>query len=447
MKESGFRSQQRINEVLAQLARVVPYDRAAVVLIEGGMVHLFGSAQPRTSLAPLPPEVPLSEAPPLAHLIRTGRPLIIPETADSPLWARGAVVAYGRPEVRSWIGIPLFDDDVAPFGALLLDHCTPGTFGGVQSEMAASFAAHIATLLTNLRLAQALEEQSEVLRLLTETGRDVGRHLDTATPLVHLCRAVAEVLVRRRLVVRLWAGTVRNDRRLVLRATATGGPEVPIEALRVEEASAIPLPEMLGTLHLPLHFPDFSTIPPTDAMRQLMLALGGDAVTSLVVVPLTEGEAPLALLIIGGSPQFEITAIEQELISAVAGQAAVALLNSRVIGQMQSTLSELERAQRLLVERERRAAVSATSATVAHEVNQRLTAIMVAAGLIKRYLGGGTELTTAQAILFARRIETEVRRAGLFIQRLVEISTSSTVPYIAESRLELLDIEEEKKAT
>ncbi|MEJ2706520.1 MAG: GAF domain-containing protein [Anaerolineales bacterium] len=154
-----------LDRLLDQAARLVPYDAASVLMVEGDQARLartvgFGLFH-LTLRDDQFPVFHIPETPNLKQLVETQRPMIIPDIRNYPHWRHLDLSNH----TRSWIGIPVIDQKqvVALF---TLDKAEPNFYQPEHAEHLSIFAGQAALALQNARLfeeAQARASQMEAL--------------------------------------------------------------------------------------------------------------------------------------------------------------------------------------------------------------------------------------------------------------------------------------------
>ena len=138
---------------------------------------------------------------------------------------------------------------------------------------------------------------------------------------------------------------------------------------------------------------------------------------ALLVPVLLEGE-PAAIIVVGEKFSGEVFDPEElELLEALASQAAIALRNARLYGELGAQLDELQRTQAQLVQSAKLAAIGELAASVAHEINNPLTVVSGLSQLMQQ--------TVPPDSHEAQRLSTivgETQRAGRIVRDLLDFS-------------------------
>lgn len=151
-----------LGQILDQIGRVVPYDGANVMWLEGGYARVIqqrGYERVGTASATARVRMSIADTPNMRRLYETRRPHFVSDTRADAEWLSLDLTGW----IRSWMGAPIIvRGDVVAF--LSLDSEMPGFYTGEQVELLAAFAAHAAVAIENARLfaeAQRAYEESK----------------------------------------------------------------------------------------------------------------------------------------------------------------------------------------------------------------------------------------------------------------------------------------------
>lgn len=121
----------------------------------------------------------------------------------------------------------------------------------------------------------------------------------------------------------------------------------------------------------------------------------------------------------------EFSKEDERLVVTLAAQAAVAIENARLVGQLQRSLDELRQSQDLLVRQEKLASLGRLAAGLAHELNNPLSSVAGFAEALQRRVQeapgpGGLDLAEIREYLGT--IQTEIARAAAIIRHLLDFA-------------------------
>jgi signal transduction histidine kinase len=203
-----------LGNILEQLASVVPYDRAALLLHENHQLEIVAARGFPANLQPLQIRISLDESDEediYLTIHRTKKPLVVPDVSKQPNWTHVA----GLPEAKSWLGVPLIHEREV-IGMLSLvrereeayspDDTTPATTFAVQ----AAVALHNANLYNridqfNRQLAFEVEKRTEAVIQLARLDQaktdfiNVAAH-ELRTPLTTI-KGYSQMLLQEKAIV------------------------------------------------------------------------------------------------------------------------------------------------------------------------------------------------------------------------------------------------------
>ncbi len=180
-----------IDALLTQIARVVPYDAANVMVVENNRARIsqargydnFGE----TSLDALQGlTFDIFETANLRTMYETKQPLVIPNTDESPNWV------HIRPKsaIRSWAGAPIIvQGEVVAFFSL--DKAEPNFFQPNDVRRLAAFAGQAAVAIKNASLFEESRRHARLVQQVLDALPqgiillDKGHHIKIANPTAH----------------------------------------------------------------------------------------------------------------------------------------------------------------------------------------------------------------------------------------------------------------------
>ncbi|MCX7853697.1 MAG: diguanylate cyclase [Caldilineales bacterium] len=325
-----------LDRLLEEIANVVPYDAANVMLIEpsptGGrgrvrIVRMRGyeqfGAEVAAEIADLVFDIDHTAN--LRWMFDHRRPLIIPETAGYPGWISVKASAH----VRSWAGAPIIAHDRA-IAFFSLDKTEPGFYRPEHVERLAAFSGQAAIALENARLHAQVRRRAEEQRRLFEATRAFTAVLDERAVRAAVARHMAEALGVHRCVISEWDAA--RDCVITLEDFVRGGQGTETEGTIYPLAKYPTTREVLASGRpLVVHADD----PAADPAERAWLQEEGYA--AVLMVPLWMGERTFALVEIlrrAEDPPFDEDAVNLAL--SLVGPAGVAWENARLHAQVQA---------------------------------------------------------------------------------------------------------------
>src|SRR5262245_48972830 len=156
-----------LEALLEHLHRLVPYDSANVLLLEGDglRVRAIRGYEPWCDPSVVRGSLfPAATHPLLSHLLAGGESILIPDTLQEPRWQRHPGTDY----VRNWIGVPLHSGG-RPIGMYALDKAVPGFFTEAHVRWTEAMAPHADLGIQNATLYQELQQSEERYRALNRS--------------------------------------------------------------------------------------------------------------------------------------------------------------------------------------------------------------------------------------------------------------------------------------
>ncbi len=169
---SLLEQKQALPLILDQLAKVVPFDTASVLLENEGELEVvegkgFSKDSPFLGI-----RIDLKGNQPGAVVFNTQTPLIVHNMAkEYPDFH-----LLNQLEVCSWIGVPLKYGE-RMLGILALDSFEPDRYDEDQARLVAAFAGHVAIALENVRLYQSALQSAKRLATLYKLSQRISANL------------------------------------------------------------------------------------------------------------------------------------------------------------------------------------------------------------------------------------------------------------------------------
>jgi PAS domain S-box-containing protein len=147
-----------IGTLLDQVARVIDYDMASLMIIEGDEARVIrsrGYDTPDLKAYITDFSIPLADAPNLRRMIATKEPLAIDDVTDDPLWI---ITDDNERMVRAYAGAPVMREGEV-IGFLNLDSRRPSSFTAEDADRLAMFADQAGVAVLNAALYEQVQEQ------------------------------------------------------------------------------------------------------------------------------------------------------------------------------------------------------------------------------------------------------------------------------------------------
>lgn len=177
-----------LSQLLDQLARLVRYDSASVMLLEGA--GLLVAAQRGWPTDPnFPNPIPLHHLPYIPIVLEDRRPFLVTDTQTDTRWLRTETTAH----VQCWLGVPLVVKDKA-IGVLNLDSMRAGFYTTQDAEMALALANQAAVALERLQLLEQTQQSERELSILLNVARTVSSSLEVEEVIQHVTTSLAQTV-------------------------------------------------------------------------------------------------------------------------------------------------------------------------------------------------------------------------------------------------------------
>jgi PAS domain S-box-containing protein len=169
-----------LTTLLDRLRRMVPFDRASVMLVEEASrvsVRAVCDGERVVSLTPdVRSEFSWTDHPIVYSILTTGTPILIPDIRAHPDWS----LPTDRSAEASWMGVPLFArGDVA--GLFSLSKAEPGYFNQEHLRLAESMSSQASVAVENAVLFEQMQASTRRMqslsRRLVEVQESERRHI------------------------------------------------------------------------------------------------------------------------------------------------------------------------------------------------------------------------------------------------------------------------------
>lgn len=188
---SSLNQGQAINSILEQLALVIPYDSAAVLLQRKDNLNVVGN-QGFSPLYQLQgKKIPLSSKNPATDVYQNKRPIIITDLAETyPNFLKDSGMDS---EIKSWLGAPLIIKKRC-LGILSLHSNEVDHFNKDHLRLISTFADHVAIALENAQLYTDTARAADRFMTLYQLSQIISTNIRTADIYPSIHEAVSELM-------------------------------------------------------------------------------------------------------------------------------------------------------------------------------------------------------------------------------------------------------------
>jgi PAS domain S-box-containing protein len=329
-----------LDRLLDQIARVVPYDAASVMVVKEGYSQVARSrgyeqfgAQVARDVAGLSFEIATTAN--LRRMAETGRPMVIPDIEAYPDWVCVQALAH----LLSWAGAPiLVEGQVVAFFSL--DKLERNFYQPVHAERLAAFAGQAAIAIHNARLFQESQRQTQELAALYDTAVAIGGVLESEALLARLYDQVQQLMAPDSFGVFLYHA---DSNELEIALATEHGQEVPAAV-----GTRLPLHQggltgwMLRTGQ-PLLIKDMQVDPLPVTPRHLTQP----AARSWLGVPLVARERLMGAVSVQSSKPHAFSDADRRFLESIAAPIAIALESAWLFAETRCQAEQLETLQQV----------------------------------------------------------------------------------------------------
>ncbi len=309
--------------------------------------------------------------------VRERHPVVTPNVLADPRVALTPEVRarFEQAPFRAALSVPLLVKDRV-IGALSVGDREGRVFDAEEIRLVEAFADQAALAIENARLFEEARRQHQEAVALEEVAREITSSLDRGEVLQRIVNRARELCGSD------LAFLAPYDRE------ADTAPIVAASGARTEALTSVTIRRGLGTGGMVLetgepfatedylHDPRFSKDYADAAIQEGFVAQA--------VAPLRFGGATTGLLWVVNRTPRRFTARDLGVLTKLADQAAIALENSRLYGELRAALDAVETSQQRIIQTERLRALGEMAGGVAHDFNNVLAAILGRAQLLLR---------------------------------------------------------------
>lgn len=328
--------------ILDQLARVVPYDTASLMLRDGDMLRIAAARGFEESLQTRIEQLvlPINGDASLEQVVRQRRPLVLTDAREAP----PSVADDGTEHIRGWIGAPLLlGEDV--IGVLNVDSATVGAYSTEDAQLAFALASQAAQAIRNARLfaevrrftaelEQLVDDRTAALQeantqLEAERDRLQAVHtitleltasLDLQTTLNRALELASDAIGARRGSLMIHDSQANL---LTCRAVLNSDGSVETKSFPISFERGLGLSGWVMRYQEPVRIADVR-----DDQRWLYEEGRAEEVRSVIAAPLMTQDEPIGVLILS-SPRVNFFSQEQlQLLATIANEVAIVIHNA-----------------------------------------------------------------------------------------------------------------------
>lgn len=318
-------------------------------------------------------------------------------------------------ETESTVALPLRARGQL-LGVLVLGGGAHRMFGDAEIELLTVFGAQAALILQNAHLFDKSERRRRVAERLSEIANLLPQSLAVEEVGQRIADAVFSVLDVR--VAALFALERVTGNLVLVALSGDTGPSL---------RPGIVFPDAAGMVGLavrerqPVLTPNILTDPRVVLTPELRAAIENAQYHAVLAVPLVVQDRIVGALGIGDLAGRSFGAEDIEIVRAFADQAAIALENHQLYGDLREALAAVGASQKQLVATERLQAVGTLAAGVTHYVNNVLQAILGSAQLLLR------ESTEPRVRKRLETLERATLDAAAIIRRVKSFTEATTL--------------------
>lgn len=366
-----------LDKIFSQLAHVVSYDSATIMLWQAGMLVVKAARGLPDVDTVVNVTVPDDDD--LFQLVRTTRRTqYLPDAQADPRFNNWGETSY----VHGWMGVPLiFRGEVV--GMLTLDSRTVDAYNEADIALAEAFANQATGAIMNAQLYEAEQQAHATAVVLRQAATSLTKTLDLQTILETLLDALNQLVPSDSATVQMFVDGWTHTK---ARRGFDKQPVSDIDSLRFNIKENVPWQIVLETQTSLLigdthQFPGWVQVPEAPDVR---CWLG---------VPLIAGGEIVGAFTLDKSEAHSFTREHQQLAETLAAQAAVAIQNAMLYEQVQQHADTLQQAvddrtRELLLANERLQELDVLKSRfvsdVSHELRTPVTNISLYLDLLER---------------------------------------------------------------
>jgi PAS domain S-box-containing protein len=338
MREAGSRLSSLLNfdelldNLLEQLERLIPYDGANVMLVEGGFVRVarirgYEQCDPAFVQIVRSLTLEISTTANLRKMLETLKPLIVSDTSRDPDWIQ---IAPDYP-IRSWAGAPiLIQGQVAAIFSL--DKATPGFYQPEHAERLLTYSSQVGLALQNSRLFEETQRRLHEVTLLSKVIELTATATSIPSALHQICNEVADFFHTRQAAF-LFLSHDYSECEVVAQYPNPSG--LRLEGSKISLTGLRPLVENFIAKRSPRVFVDLREMFTSTLLQDIFART---SIASVILIPFTQQEKVTAFLGIAIPEPREFSQTDYDLMQNISNQVSQSLerLNLFMVTQQQA---------------------------------------------------------------------------------------------------------------
>jgi len=162
---------------------------------------------------------------------------------------------------------------------------------------------------------------------------------------------------------------------------------------------------------------------------------------STAYIPLVSKGQPLGVMVVSSYSGFKFSANYVDLLTAIGNQIGVAVDNANLYENLKRAYEELKEAQEQVIRTEKLASLGKLAATVAHEINNPLAAVLTYTRLMMKLMSRGrfTQERLEDIVRYLTIMESETARCGEIVKNLLAFSRQPKITMETSSIEELIE--------
>jgi PAS domain S-box-containing protein len=162
---------------------------------------------------------------------------------------------------------------------------------------------------------------------------------------------------------------------------------------------------------------------------------------STVYVPLVSKGEPLGVIVLSSHSAFKFSTSQMELLTAIGNQIGVAVANANLYESYKEAYKKLKEAQEQVIRTEKLASLGKLSATIAHEINNPMAAVLTYIKLMAKLVARNkfTPERRADISRYLATMASETARCGEIVKNLLAFSRQSKITIENNSIEEIIE--------